>query len=66
MAAIVVLALLVPVSLRLPGLAVSAFAVATIGLLVILDRFHTPTQAMLSLLVDGTPTAETRAGRSLT
>jgi low temperature requirement protein LtrA len=60
MAAIVLLALLVPASLRLPGLAVSSFAVAAIGLLVIADRFHRPTQAMLALLVDGAPTAEAR------
>jgi low temperature requirement protein LtrA len=63
--AIVVLALLVPISLRVPGLAVSAFAVAAIGLVVILDRLHKPTQAMLALLAEGAPAAETRVGRSL-
>ncbi len=41
-AAIVVLALLVPISLREPGLAISAFAVAAVALVVIVDRFHGP------------------------
>lgn len=60
LAAIVVLALLVPISVRLPGLAVSAFSVAAIVLLVVLDRFHKPTQVMLALLGETAPTAEIR------
>ena len=60
MAAIVVLASLVPISLRVPGLAVSAFSVAAIVLLVVLDRFHKPTQAMLALLGETAPTTEIR------
>ena len=41
-AVIVVLALLVPISLQVPGLAVSAFSIGAIGLLVVLDRLHQP------------------------
>ena len=65
-AVIVVLALLVPISLQVPGLAVSAFSVGAIGLLVVLDRLHQPTQAMLDQLVDGGPAAELLAGRAAT
>ena len=63
--AIVALALLVPASLRAPRLGVSAVAVATVALVVILDRFHTPTQAMLSLLGERDPSVvqESRTGR---
>ncbi len=59
-AVIVVLALLVPISLRVPGLAVSAFSVGAIGLLVVLDGLHEPTQAMLAQLVDGIQAAGPR------
>lgn len=58
MAAIVLIALLVPISLRVPGLAVSAFSVAAIVLLVILDRFHKPTAAALALIEQGTRSGE--------
>jgi len=51
LAAIVALAVLTPVALRVPGLAVSAFAVAVVALVVILDRFHRPTDARLSELL---------------
>lgn len=64
-AAIVVLALLTPVGLRVPGLAVSAFAVATVTLVVILDRFHKLTASLLSGSVERVPAAETPTPRSL-
>jgi hypothetical protein len=41
-AAIVVLALLIPVSMRFPALVVSAMAVAVVALVVIRDRSHKP------------------------
>jgi low temperature requirement protein LtrA len=61
--AIVAVALLIPVSLRVPALAVSAFAVAAVALVVILDRFHHVDQAELSRSMETLPALETRRMR---
>jgi hypothetical protein len=60
MAAIAILVLLIPVSLRLPRLSVSAFAVAAVVLVVTLDRFHRPTPAVLAVFGETAPSAERR------
>jgi hypothetical protein len=52
-AAIVVLALLIPVSLRLPALVVSAVAVGVVALVVIRDRFHRLDAARLEAVLLG-------------
>ncbi len=58
-AAIVALAFLIPLGLRLPALAVSAFAVAVVALVVILDRFHKATDTALSPSMATQPSPET-------
>ena len=63
-AAIVVLALLIPVGLRVPGVAVSAFAVAAVALVVIVDRFHRRTHTGFLQLLERTSSGETPAGSS--
>ncbi len=43
--------------------AVSAFAVAALALVVIVDRLHRPTDAMLSKLLEGVTAPDTRTSQ---